>query len=442
MKTNYFFKAVIFIVLALVFSCDQDPIFYTISTEPIPVKPRIQGGPTNMAVFERTYPEGKVSIMYIASGELHWYAKAEKGAGDPDWDLAEYGIPQPGGKVIGLAVAGEHLYALCIMGTGVTTVLRRIGTAENEWSTIRNTEGRYTLIQSIYATTGTPDRLFAGAMNNSGRDYGILYLKDPAAPSLGLIAGDTEMLSGAASLGGFHYLSTRGKGVYKIAESGLVTGQIESNVSQLPELVRKKDENGNEIMEPAAGNRLFMGMIQFTDELNNDVIIVIERNGGTFFEARENGFARIRYSNGTNAASGRFATGALALWRMVIRDDDGTNPRPGDKEMLIAGIQGGLFSSTTTSSSFTHGYVEIDLNSITYEDGWLVLNNNRNISPDITVDGKTDRYTATIGKHPINHMYQTSQEIDVNMTFFASTQTAGLWSYRNREGGWQWNAEK
>ncbi|MDR2575285.1 MAG: hypothetical protein LBC52_02460 [Treponema sp.] len=424
--------------MALVFSCSQDPIFYTISTEPIPVKPRIQGGPTNMTVFERTYSGKKVSIMYVASGDLHWYAKAERGAGEPGWDSAEYKIPQPGGKVIGLAATGEHLYALCIIGTGVTTVLRRIGPAEDDWSTVPLETGiRYRLVQSIFANG---ERLFAGAMSNNSTDYGILYLKDSssAAPSLGLLASDTEMLSGAARLGAFHYLSTRGKGVYKIAEAAFsnVTGPNGMDISQLQELVRKKDEDG---IEPAGVNYLFMGMIQLEGE--DGAIIAIERNGGTLFEVKEIGFTRIRYSNGANAASGRFATGALALWRQVIRGDDGQNPKPGEKRMLIAGIQGGLFS-TTTSSSFTHGYVEIELDTVTFEDGWLVLNNNRNISPDLTVDGNTDRYTATIGKHPINHMYQTSQEIDVNMTFFASTQTAGLWSYRDREGGWQWNAEK
>jgi hypothetical protein len=78
-----------------------------------------------------------------------------------------------------------------------------------------------------------------------------------------------------------------------------------------------------------------------------------------------------------------------------------------------------------------------------YDDNnkWLVLDPRGSISPDITVDGNTDRYTATIGKHPINHLFQTPNNIDPRMTFFASTQTAGLWSYRDRTGGWQWNAE-
>jgi hypothetical protein len=412
-------KTVIFFVLALVFSCEQDPIFYTISTEPAPVPPRIPGSPTKMVKFERTYPEGKVSIMYVASGDLHWYAKANKGSGNSVWDSAEYKIPQPGGKVIGLAATGEHLYALCIIGTGVTTVLRRIGPDENDWNTVPLETGvRYRLVQSIFANK---EQLFAGAMNNNGKDYGILYLKDSlsATPSLGLIASDTEMLSGAARLGNIHYLSTRGRGIYAISETDLS--------------LNKPAQQLDEVGKPDGKNRLFMGMIQLDDE---GPIIVIERNNGTFFEVQASGFAPLKYAGGAAVASGKYATGALALWRQVTDNDDG-------KKILIAGIQGGLFSTTTTSS-YSHGYVEIELDSpFNIIDGWLVLNNARSsISPDITVGGDTDRYTATIGKHPINHMYQAPEAIDDKMTFFASTQTAGLWSYRDRTGGWQWNAEK
>ena len=176
-----------------------------------------------------------------------------------------------------------------------------------------------------------------------------------------------------------------------------------------------------------------MGMIQLEDEK----IIVVERNGGVFFEVQESGFRQLRYSDGRTVATGRYSTGALALWQQVIINDDETPNYKDGKRMLVAGIQGGLFS-TTTSSSYTHGYVEFELNP----DGSLNLDPvSRDNSPSITVDGNTDRYTATIGKHPINYLYQTPPEVDANMIFFASTQTAGLWSYRDRTGGLQWNAE-
>jgi len=436
MKKNIFCKTIIFFVLALVFSCSQDPIFYTISTEPKPEKPRIQGGPTNMVEFRR----GTVPVMYVASGRLHWYAKAGKGTGNAGWNADEYSIPnkpenRDDCKVIGLAATSDHLYALCIIGTGKETVLWRIGPDDEKWQNVESgTGGRYTLVQSVFADK---DRLFAGAMNSDGRDFGILYLddaSDPLKPVLKLLeikdntgqSVNTKMLSGAASLSGVHYLSTRGNGVYRVAEAALssAAGPSESDV------IRLKDFN--EPANESKQNRLFMSMIQLND---NGPIIVIERDGGTFFEVRGSEFKPLMYSSTKTAVvSGKYATGALAIWQ---------NANDEKEKILVAGIQGGLYSTTTTSS-YSHGYIEIELDKDFSFDtgGWLVLNNKRpSISPDVTVDHNFDRYTATIGKHPINYMYQTSKDIDEKRTFFASTQTAGLWSFRKREGGLQWNAE-
>jgi hypothetical protein len=131
-------------------------------------------------------------------------------------------------------------------------------------------------------------------------------------------------------------------------------------------------------------------------------------------------------------ATGRYSTGALALWENYLDPNE---------KLLIAGIQGGL--SSTFTSSYTHGYVEFELRP---EDGSLNINALRHDPgklKSIIVDLDQDRYTATIGKQPINSLFQAPQGVDSDMTFFASTQTAGLWSYRNRvaNGGWQWNAE-
>ena len=177
-------------------------------------------------------------------------------------------------------------------------------------------------------------------------------------------------------------------------------------------------------------NRMFMGMIK----LENDMIIAIERSGGALYEVKDDYYSRIEYTGTESSAtwieSGKYSTGALALW------EENVTPPPG-KKMLIAGVQGSLYNTTT--SSYSHGYVEFELD----EFGSLKTDVVRSDPPVITVDNYTDRYTATIGKHPINHLFQAPNTIDANMTFFASTQTAGLWSYRNRvdSGGPQWNAE-
>jgi len=419
MKKNFLYKTFIFSGLLMVFSCSQDAIFYKVSTETIPEKPRIPGAPTNMVVFERN----GVPIMYVASGSLHWYANST-------WDSPVYGIPQPGDKIIGLAATNAYLYALSISSSGATTTLRRFEPSENVWINISIIdEGTYTLIQSIYADKDS-SRLFAGAMNNGGPDFGILYLddtSDPQNPALKLLqTGDnTEMLmlSGAVSLGGIHYLCTRGRGVYKISETDLLSGNPPV-AQQLPELV-SNNEGG---FEESAGNRLFMGMIKLED----GSIIVVQRNNGEFFRVESEGIKQI----GT-VATGRYATGALALWQQVIVDENGGYDYDSGYKMLVAGIQGGLYSSTTTSSSYTHGYVEFYLTP----DGSLELTSPRNDPPTITVDGLYERYSATIGKHPINHMFQVPKEIDPKKIFFASTQTGGLWSYRDRSDGVQWNAE-
>jgi hypothetical protein len=467
MKKNFLYKTVILSGLLMAFSCSQDPIFFQVSTETIPEKPRIPGAPTRIVVFNREYPDPDnggmktVPIMYVASGRLHWYAKIKKesDAETPEtetpewvskWDLDEYPIPQPKGKIIDLAVTEDYLYALSIPSSGVATTLWRIGHSENEWTEILTEEKTYTLIQAIYTDEET-GKLFAGARNNKGPDFGILYLVDttlellPVKDDTGKTV-NTEMLSGAASLGDYYYLSTRGKGVYKVAKTAILAGPVETDVAHLTDLEYPDDDKKI--------NRTFMGMIKFKVN-DKDAIIVVERNGGAFFEVQSGGFQRIKY-NKINAddkdefvSTGRFATGALAVWNEVNYEKD-VGFTEGTGIMLIAGIQGGLYT-TTTSTSYTHGYTEFVLKQDTdgfdqATDGWLFLNSNtrrnNNNSPDLTVGHNKDLYSATIGKHPINHMYQVPKEIDDNMIFFASTQTGGLWSYRERSDGVQWNAEK
>jgi len=380
-------KTVVLSVLVLLFSCNQDPIFFKISTETVPKEPRIQGGPTGMVYFTRN----GVPAMYVASGSLHWYSYSA-------WDTGAGSVPQPGGKVIGLAATSEHLYALCISGTGTDTRLRRIG-SDGGWEDIGIAEGGYGSIQTIYADNSS-NRLFAGARNGSDV-YGILFSDGNV---LKLLQDNTGMLSGAAFLSGSYYLSTR-RGLYTVAEADL------PDLSANPGAARQLGYIGS----PGQEYRTFMGLIKI-----NDKVIAVERNEGVFYQAGDEGFFPIGIS------TGKYATGALALWRNVNNEDE---------KILVAGIQGGLYNTST--SSYTHGYVEFGFKPGSYD-----LNGSRNDPPTVTVDGLTDRYTATIGKHPINHLYQAPREIDGNMTFFASTQSAGLWSYRDREGGLQWNAEE
>jgi len=258
-----FYTTVILSGLLMVFSCNQDPIFYKISTETEPKKPHIPGAPTKMVVFERNGRD----VMFVASGGLHWY-RAETVPDAFGWDSESVGVPQPGGKVIDLAVTQKYLYALSISSSGATTTLRRIGHTGNTWEKISEGTSRFKSIQTIFADP-KKDRLFAGAMDEKSVtypstyiDYGILSLNDStSATELNLLVNNSELLSGAAYLDSTstYYLCTRGNdndkrktgGVFKFTEPSLSAT-----------LLTEEQLNPNYSLED---NRLFMGMIKLDD---------------------------------------------------------------------------------------------------------------------------------------------------------------------------------
>jgi hypothetical protein len=425
MKARFFLAAVFTLIFLTVVSCNQGPIFFTISKETPPLKPLINGSPTNMVVFDR----GSGPALYVASGRLYWYRAGGWDSSDP-----------PEGKIIALAATARYLYALCINDPRVDTSLWRVGTAATDtWERVALEPG-YPLIQSIHADSGPglPGRLFAGARqrNNTREVYAVLYVDDSGSvPVLKILKPETSILSGAVcredddTYETYHYLSTTGGGVFRVAETDLADGTF----TEVTPLSDESDGTKND-------SRHFMGMIKLKDNtiiaIERGLSTLPERERGALYEISGGSLKQMKNpSTGEVIAAGRYATGALALW-------EGTDPldAQGNINLLVAGIQGGLYNTTTTS--YTYGYVEFDLN----EDGSL----NIDATPRGQGSGQaplksvadTNRYTASIGKHSINHLFQAPLEIDANMTFFASTQIAGLWSYRHREdGGDQWNAE-
>jgi len=295
------------------------------------------------------------------------------------WDSGTYYTPNPpGGIIISLAATKTHLYA--VTGMKDTKLWRIDLPSGSSWEEVPGSGSYpYPYVQRVYADPDdTLNLLFAGAMNDS--EFGILSYNGTAWT---LLESNTQMLSGAAYDGitNHYYLSTQGTGVYKFDGSNTVT---------------------------PLGGGTFTGMIK----LDTDKIIVVEQDGGTLYEVMS---SRL---NNLVVSTGKYATGALSLW-----EKNGT-------KMLTAGIQGAKTNTVTS-----HGYVEFGLDSSGD------LTGSRNDPPTITVDNP-DRYQASLGKHPINHMHQASVNVDPSENrFFASTQSAGLWSYKNRSGGPQWNAE-
>jgi hypothetical protein len=416
------FLAVILLAL-LAIACKQDPIFSIIATETKPTKPRIEGAPTNIVVFNWE----ETPIMFVASGRLHWYAKTEVEvdvpAENPDdpptkkteitsrWDSNEYNIPQPGGKIISLAVTPTRLYALCFDDHNANATLRYIESGEN-WKNIPPID-RYP-IQSIYADPEN-EQLFVGARVYNGSSFAIFYLDNN--DTLQELRKDTSLLSGAIFRDGFFYLSTRGE-IFQVKDDFTETKPLREKI-------------------------VIMGMIKLKNEdaENGPTIIAVAREGGSLYEVNADSIEMMTYTGDNNSGktivTGNYATGALALWEGPAD----SHPEPTLKK-LIAGVQGRL-STVSSSSSYTHGYVEFDLK---YNDGSFDTSSLRHDTNRLESVDDRDRYTASLGKHPINHLFQAPPEIDPNRTFFASTQTTGLWSYRYRDNegwkGFQWNAEE
>jgi hypothetical protein len=397
-----------------IITCKQDPIFYIIAKETAPRKPLIEGAPTNMVLFEWNGAE----IMVVASGRLHWYAQTKvevEDPADPDyplkevsrWDLDEYAIPQPGGKVISLAVTTSRLYALCFDDQDVNTTLRYIEPDGTEWQDIPSVN-LYPL-QSIYADPDKEQLFAGGGKGGKDNEYAIFYLDNdnelqPFKNDTNTILS-THLLSGAVyrDSDSYFYLCTRGE-FFKVHETTFAYEVL--------------------------AEKVFMGMIKLDDK---KTVIAIERHEGFLYEIKADGsLDHMKYTitdNNGDIATGKWATGAFGLW------EDYLNP---DRKMLIAGVQGGLF--TTSSTSYSHGYVEFELKS----DKSFDYGTGRRETNGLQSVDDAERYTTSLGRHPINHLFQAPKHIDKDMTFFASTQTAGLWSYRDRpdNDGWQWNAEE
>jgi len=378
------------LVIFFTFGSCNDPVFYTISQEVAPVEPYIKGGPTNFTVYNEH--------LIVASGSsIHWYK-------DGGWDnRGIINIPKPGGRVTYLASTKdnsgvEYLYAICLKEPK-STVVKRYNPAEG-WKTMSYT-GSYNLFQSIFALNGN---LFIGA--ESGNSFVILYIDGETIEQVTLTEGGTTgLLNGAAFDGSNYYLCTASSRIYNLDitdfSASIIQRDIDARFAGIISL-----ENGD------------------GDAVNPHTIVAIARDGKLFTVNSSS----VVYTN----SLGNLATGALGIWR--DKDDD-----PGKPKLLMAGRQDSLIYSI--SSGYTYGYLELDLDSGGIKSDTSFREPGTRL-PSTVIDNDNERYKSTIGKQPVTDIFQAPQAIDSNMTLFASTQRGGVWSYRERSGGLQWNAEE
>jgi len=294
-------------------------------------------------------------------------------------------IARPGGRVLQLAAtkSTNFLYALCYNDTssGVDFTIQKYDgsnlSKKDSWSKSSTSE-----INSIFIGG---DTLFIGIENK------IFYLDSSDVRQELNITG---VLIGAYEKTSTHYIATKNDGIfYGTSPSYTVTVIPNSD---------KKD---------------FMGMI----ELNSDTIALITRSGNIY--TIDTSANTIKHEEGISF-SNRQATGALAIWES------------GSNKLLLAGRQELGYS---VDSGYTYGYMELELDASGGIKAGATFREPGKES--VTTVHDYERYVSTIGKNPVKYIFQAPSNVDSKMTLFASTQQKGVWSYRERSDGWQWNAE-
>jgi hypothetical protein len=268
--------------------------------------------------------------------------------------------------------------------------LKRSSSPSGRWETILSEISGFNSLQSVYSAN---DNIFIGASNNVGASnasFSVFYFTDDSTePKTTGISGE---ITGAAYDGSDYYLCTKDSGIY----SG----------SSLSSLNRIDNTSG----------MVFLGIINITP----DDTAVITR-GGNLLKVKGSAITNMNTDLG-----GRTATGALAVWRTEAA---------GAPKLLLAGRQDRL--DYTVDSGYTYGYLELELNGSGGIESGKFTEPGINSTSSV-IDGDNERYKSTIGKHPVNFIFQAD-----DLTLFASTQKNGVWSYRkSKDGKYQWNAEE
>jgi hypothetical protein len=389
----------LFLTLLLGAGC-RDPIFYKISREVKPREPRIKGVPTKFVIYNTNGDD----YVYVAASSLYRYRNGS-------WD--QQGWPKPPGWVFDLAASTDYLYALT---DPEHPALWRWQTGMTEWEELGGYRGSPQSIYGEIDADGKPvsgGRVFAGVRQGTpseeGSDYAVYYVNEAAAPGSALepAALSTGRLTGAAFDGANHFFSTYGRGLYSWnGASGTFAVQLRNSANSSA----NPDHN--------LVGLIWTGAKVFAFGRRTDI-----------YEVNAGGFTRKK-----DTAS-YYLSGATALWKLDTTATEGK---------ILLGIRNG--------SNYGYEEIRLDLSTkdIIYNSaGEIELHRPSYHLPSSVTDGAL--FDTTLRPHPVNHIFQVPQSVDPLMILFASVQgtgsttndiDSGVWSYRNRDGKDQWNAEE
>lgn len=359
-------------------SCDQSPLFYSISKETPPKDPIVSGAPSRIV-------ESNVSgsaQLYVANGKVWVYE-------ENSWTRMGN---QPNGYIREVAATTSALYALTVDGTDSLDTKLWKSTDGMSWDVVGNT----TVYSTLGGIFGAGDTLFVGATDENGSKAAVLYDDSGTLKSAlsGISIGDTVpgTLAGAVQMGGTYYLAITGMGIYAAdSVAGLASATPIHNDS-----INTSDPKYN-----------LNGLIALSTE------VVAVGSGGYMLRGDNNGFSEVSGACDTSYPY----TGALAVW---------TDPDNPSNKLLLVGRR---------NSTYTNGYWEIPLNGGDLPVGTVSLNVPGSSSP--TTAGDKDTYQQALGQKVLTALYQ-AQGTGLGDILLASTLRDGLWACRDGV----WNAEE
>jgi hypothetical protein len=371
-------KLILILLSLFILSCN-DPVFYAVSMEELPLDPRIAGPSTNFTGLDGKMYVAARSKIYIYNGG----SETEKGT----W--SDF-LPPGNERILQLAATDDRLYVSL-----VTNKIISFTSAMEQDKEITLEDGR--VIDGIFAVNNI---LFVGARKD--RSYSAYYTNDGSTfTEITAGSGQFSMLCGVTCDADYYYLCFKDSaGIYVVS----------------------KQAPGAAVLIPSSAEKNFTGIINLENTANT--IMAISRSGILYNVSPAGISEAAKFNN-------RVATSAFGIWTNGAWTDGVWTKGAG--KLLLAGRQD-LSNSTTTG--YTHGYVEISVNDAGITPG-SNFNEPGRVTPSSISANTNEHYISSIGKHGINYFFQASDGI-----LFASTNH-GIWSYRKRsEDKYSWNAEE
>jgi hypothetical protein len=378
-------RCAVFSLLILAAGCSQDSIFDYISGETAPTTARIKGFPSRIV----SATSGGTEKLYVASGRV-WEYDTAAAAWTRDDGLE--------GFVVDVAAtsggaSGSVLYAL----TYNTSSRAWKKDGSGNWGEVFPPAGSGVL-QNIF---GAGDILFAGA--KSGNSYAILYYTyTQTDAAFKVLREDTTLLSGAGRVGSDYYLATRADGIYKASGFG---------GTDAPAV----EEASANIAIPS----VIAGFLQAQTTGGDDIIIGISKDG------------HIVYGDSSGLTVHDTSLGGTYVSPPALTDDPGSD-KDQDK-LLLLGYQGSGLSD--------HGYMELLFDI----DTGKATGGRRSPGEDggRTSIEKSGQYETSLRRYPVTSLRVLPLKSgELYPVIFAATTIQGLWSYKERDGVWQWNFEE